>query len=180
LRSALARLEPPPKSFIIIIDGALIANPSGDNSTLELAQLPHLDSLAREGCNGLLAATVGQNNPSLTCQILQGSAADASPLPERFKNIQVALVGNSNELEATGESVRCHSTRVFPLNAPQKWPQTESLAKELTSSLGKHLYERRSKNTTAICFFESYDVTRMIFLPCRCTAIRRICSFLLA
>jgi len=139
LRSALARLEPPPKSFIIIIDGALIANPSGDNS-LQLAQIPHLDFLAREGCNGFLAAAVGENSPPLTCQILQGSAADAPPLPRRFKDIQVALVGNSNDLEAIGENVRCHSTRVLPSKSPQKWPQTENLAKELTSALGKHFY----------------------------------------
>lgn len=135
LRSALARLEPPPKSFIIIIDGALIANPSGGNS-LELAQLPHLDSLAREGCNGLLAATVGEHTPPLSCQILQGSAANAPPMPQRFKNIHVALVGNCSSLEAIGEGLGSHSTRVLPLNAPQKWPQTERLAKELTSCLG--------------------------------------------
>ena len=137
LRSALARLEPPPKSLIILIDGALIVNPSGGNS-LQSAQLPHVDYLAREGCNGLLAATLSEKSPSLACQILQGGAADAPPLPQRFKNIQAALVGNSSNLETIGQSAGCRSTRKLPLTTPQKWPQPENLAKELTSSLGKH------------------------------------------
>lgn len=137
LCSALARLEPPLKSFIIILDGALIANASGATS-LQLSQLPHLDSLAREGCTGLLAGVVEENTASLACQILQGSAPDAlPPLPERFKNIQVALVGNNSILVDTiGPSTGCHSTRVLPLHEPQKWPQVEILAKELATSLG--------------------------------------------
>jgi hypothetical protein len=138
LRSALARLEPPPKSLIIIIEGALITDPSGDHNSLQLQQLPHLDSLAREGCTGLLAAVVGEHSSPLAYQILQGATADALPLPQRFKQIQVNLIGNFDSVKSIGEGVGCHSTHVLPLNPPQKWPETESLARELTSSLGKN------------------------------------------
>jgi hypothetical protein len=114
-----------------------MANPSGDSS-LQLSQLPHLDSLAREGCNGLLAATLGENNLSLARQILQGSTGDSSPLPRRFKNIQIALIGNSSSIETIGESAGCHTVQSLPLITPQEWPQPETLAKKLTNSLGKH------------------------------------------
>ena len=140
LRSALARLEPPPKSAILIIDGALNAtpNPSSSGSTsLQMAQCPHLDTVARDGCCGFLAACSGDSSPDLATQILRGRRGQAQPLPKRFKDVQVAYLGNTLEPQDLVESLGCYVAHSYSPGPVQEWPQPQDVAKTITALLGK-------------------------------------------
>lgn len=136
LRSALARQEPPPKSAVIIIDSALMVDSTGTTS-LQSAHCSHLDTVARDGCCGFLASCSGDDCPELATQILRGRRGDTAPLPQRFKNAQVALITNLAEPEELSEALGCHIWHNYPPGGVKQWPQAQEVAKTIVASLGE-------------------------------------------
>lgn len=148
LHSALARLEPPPKSLIILIDGALVAHASGSLS-LELAQCAHLDSVAREGSSGVLAACVNETNPTLATQIFKGCNGNLQSLPERFKGLHAALFTNVEGADKLKTQLKFTSLQRYEQCSPQDWPQPQELARALTATLGKAPFPFNSVEVTS-------------------------------
>jgi hypothetical protein len=93
-RDALARQEPPPKSLIVVLDGAVCSTaPQGDGPTsLDLSQCSHLDNVARDGSCGLLACVAESSVSSpLLRQLFKCPAGEQSSLGHRFKELRCCI-----------------------------------------------------------------------------------------
>ena len=112
LQSTLARLEPPPKSLVVIVHQGLTTTSSTTDddptstSSLSIANCPHLDTLARDGCCGLLAAVTVPPPPSPPSshvsfleQLLFTHSGDAPPLHARFKGATSFFIGIGLDLD---------------------------------------------------------------------------------
>jgi len=90
---SLARQEPPPKSLILIVDGGLVADRAQPGITsLDLASIPHLDEVSREGYCGMLACALHDGRQeALESQLLRPAPGIPASLPERFKGMQAAF-----------------------------------------------------------------------------------------
>jgi hypothetical protein len=139
LHSALARLEPPPKAVVVIIDGALAADAAGATS-LSLARCSHLDAVARDGCAGFLTACAEAGSPSLATQILAGRRGDAAPLPARFKGAQVAMLANCPDIVDVTRKVGCQPVEALPLCGVDEWPHPQQVAEALLAALSEFFH----------------------------------------
>jgi hypothetical protein len=79
----LARQEPPPKSLIVYLSGALAQDPQERGTTLDTATRPHLDAVVRDGWTGLLMFRTGPGALSPPQQLL-GSERNSASLPDRY------------------------------------------------------------------------------------------------
>lgn len=133
LHVALARQDPPPKSFILAIDSAVVSTSEDDEATsLDEQDCPHIDSIAREGCTGFLAICPEANRGTLLEQLLGPPSKDS--LPARFKNVKIHLMTNNRDVANRGETLQCEEVDRIPLDG-EEWPDVEELAQRVVTIL---------------------------------------------
>lgn len=106
--AAAARQDPPPKSLVLCLTGVL-----QPGTSLQEAELPHLDAAVRDGWAGLLACRIG--SPPLPQQLLGLLVPGAPPplgrLPDRFKQLRAVLLTDSSELAQAGALAGCYAVQ---------------------------------------------------------------------
>jgi hypothetical protein len=154
--AALARQDPPPKSVVVAIFGAVVPLPRGEGdagdaegaagdgaarTSLDAAACPHLDRAAADGCAGLLAFAPG---PPRGAQLLGAPAAGgawppAEPLEARFPGLRAALLTDDAALAAGAAAAgfAADGARApLPRGGAARWPKPAAVAARLAAALG--------------------------------------------
>ncbi|KAI7846349.1 hypothetical protein COHA_000186 [Chlorella ohadii] len=127
--AAIARQQPPPKSLVVCLTGAL-TEPGA--SSLGEADVPHLDALVAAGWAGLLACRAG--GPPLVQQLLglarEGEAPPQS-LPDRFKQLRAVLLTDLPATAHAGQLAGCYAVHQLG----PSWQPPADLAARICSML---------------------------------------------
>jgi hypothetical protein len=154
--AALARQDPPPKSVVVAIFGAVVPLPRGEGNagdaegdadgadartSLDAAACPHLDRAAADGCAGLLAFAPG---PPRGAQLLGAPAAGgawppAESLEARFPGLCAALLTDDAALAAGAAAAGYTADGAgapLPRGGAGRWPKPAAVAARLAAALG--------------------------------------------
>jgi hypothetical protein len=163
VHAAIARQDPPPKSAVVVIFGAL-APAAQDGTSIDWAHCPHLDAAALDGSTGLLAFADAPG-ASEAEQVLGAAAAGPSPPPPlgaRFKGLRAALLADCPAVCASAAAAGYAEVAALPGGGVANWPKASEVARRVAAALGEPRRPAGAGRTTRVLVsFPEWDARLM-------------------